>query len=102
MADDLQYQGFKDSFHKLQVDLDAALQKHQDDAAALVKALADRDATHAAAMAAALSDAEVKHAAAIVKLKESVLMPALKDLHSRQQADIAAKHQAELDSLMKG
>lgn len=41
-----------------------------------------------------------QHAAEVTKLKESVLVPALADLHARQQADLEAKHQAAMAQLL--
>lgn len=35
----------------------------------------------------------------IAELKAKILIPAQRDLHARQQADLAAKHQAEIDAL---
>jgi hypothetical protein len=46
------------SLHTLQVQLDAALQKHQDDAAAHAKAIADLTAKHATALAMMQADAK--------------------------------------------
>lgn len=48
---------------------------------------------------AALQAKDEQHTAEMSALKESVLVPALSDLHARQQADLAAQHSAELAKL---
>ena len=98
------------SYRKLQVELDAALQKHADDAEKHRQAIDVTNAEHKAAMEKALTEAHADSAKAIAELrakfaeeiaalKASVLVPALRDMHARQAADLAAKHQAELDRL---
>jgi hypothetical protein len=92
---------------------DAALQKVKDQAAAHEADIAKSVSTALNAMNTLLTDHRTEmdeqhanltkiHAASIAKLKAEVLVPALRDLHARQQADIAAKQQAELDALTKG
>ena len=47
------------------------------------------------------SERAARHAKALAELKASVLVPVLQREQSRQAAELAAKHQAELDLLMK-
>lgn len=95
------YDGMKESFHPLQVHLDEALQKIQDINAGrqieldtLKKTCEDQAEREREALAE-------QHAVAIAELKEKTLLPALKDLQARQAADLAAKHDAELQALVK-
>lgn len=98
------------SYRNLQVQLDAALQKHADYKAEIQAALDRLRMQHEQAMQAAMVDREAalkdqaaqmetRHAAEIARLKAEVLVPAQRDLHARQLADLQAKHAAELAKL---
>ena len=96
---------------------DAEIQRRKDDAAKHEAAIAKIVQQHSAeqqslkdqcaeAIQAAKSDAAAQlsamakqHAEEIAKLKASVLVPALKDLQARRQADLDAQHAAELAQL---
>lgn len=88
--------GLNASLLKIQVDLDKQLQLH-----------VDKDAAHAHELRTAIegvkaettADLSQKHAVAIAQLKAQFLEPALRDLHARQAADLAAQHKATLDAL---
>lgn len=80
------------SYRNLQVALDAALQKHKDDAVA-------HETDKQAALKQQAEALTKQHAAAVQVLKEKYLFPALRDLHQKQQADLAAKQAAELQGL---
>jgi len=87
----------------LQAELDKALQKHHDDAAAHNAEIEKLEAAHAATLDAALAEQATKitsaHHQEIAKLKKQFLAPAMEDLHRRQMADLAAKHQVEIEAL---
>ncbi len=100
----------KESYHSRQVELDRQLQLHKDKDEAHAAEIAKLRSEHAAALSKAqaevqahwankLSEAEKSHVAEIAQLKAEVLIPAQRDLHARQMADLQAKHQAELDRL---
>jgi hypothetical protein len=56
-------------------------------------------AFYATAMQTQAESLANQHAAEIAQLKASVLIPAMKDMQSRQAADLATKHAAELANL---
>lgn len=109
------------SFRNLQIKLDEALQKNADDAAAHalevdgLKAAhkADRESLadtyekviqqlreqHQAELDELRASLTESHAADIAKLKAEVLLPAIRDLHARQAADLAAQQAAQLANL---
>ena len=103
--------GVNASFRPVQVNLDAALQKHKDDAKAHEDHLASLTTAHAKeieslnaghktnmeSQAGRLADEKAKEIAA---LKETVLIPALRELYARQQADTAAQHEAKMRALL--
>ncbi len=55
----------------------------------------------AALLAEAKKQLEEHHASHVAKLKNDVLVPAMRDLQARQAADLAARQQAELAALMQ-
>ncbi|MDE2103812.1 MAG: hypothetical protein KGL39_41625 [Patescibacteria group bacterium] len=61
----------------------------------VVKLIAD----HKADLEAQAASLRAAHQAEIATLKANVLVPAMRDMHARQQADLAAQHQAELAKL---
>jgi hypothetical protein len=81
----------------LQVKLDAALQKHQDDAAAHAAALQNAVQTALANQATVLA---TDHAEAIQELKQTYLIPAQKDLHARKVADLKKEHDATIAQIL--
>jgi hypothetical protein len=86
------HEGVMASFHTLQVQLDASLQREVD-------LKAEHESALAAALAAQAQQLNAEHAAAIAELKEKTLLPAIRDLQARQAADLAAQHAAQLASL---
>lgn len=89
------------SYRTLQTNLDAALQKHKDDAEShqrqLTATLSEQEERHQRAIEQLRSD----HRTTVAQLKTAVLGPALRDLQARQAADLAAKHAADLEALAK-
>jgi hypothetical protein len=79
-------------------DVKAEHEKTKDTLASTQKMLRDSETDHSKTFAQ-LQQAQKDHVESVAKLKADVLVPALRDLHARQQADIAAKQKAELDAL---
>lgn len=98
---------------KNQTALDAALQKHKDDAEAHSQKMEvmrnEFTRLHDDVVAGlnkqreeALAALKQQHAAHVEQLKRDHLMPALIDLQKRQAADLVKAHQEQLDALKAG
>ena len=101
---------YKKELDELNPRLDAAVKKNADDAAAHqeycrvkeelhAKNLAEQGDANARYVNDLVDELKGKHAAAIAELKQKFLIPAQRDLHARQMADIKAQHEAELKAL---
>jgi hypothetical protein len=94
-----QYKKVMESLAILQPQLDAALQKHKDDAAAHAAAISQLQQQHAAALEAQAAQLREAYNQRVEALKSEFLIPALNDLHSRQVAELTAKQLAQMDKL---
>lgn len=102
--------GMKNSLLKLQTQLDEALQREVDTAAAHEKAISDLNEKHVESIKdveqrsketldATVKELTEKHDDFVADLKAKTLLPAMMDLQKRQADDLKAKHVAELEAL---